>query len=38
MKSLLRYETIVTIVGLASGNCWTHNKPIWMHLMTSYSE
>jgi len=35
---LLRYEAIANIEGLASGFSWTHNKPIWMHLMTSILE
>ena len=35
---LLRYETIVTIVGLTSRFSWTHNRPIWMYLMTSILE
>ena len=38
IKWLLRYETIVIIVGLSFGFSWTQNKPIWMHLITSNLE
>ena len=38
IKWLLRYKTIFIIVGLSFGFFWTHNKPIWMHLITSNSE
>ena len=32
---LLSARTIDAMVGLSAGSFWTHNKPMWMHLMAS---
>ena len=35
---LLSMRTTVAIVGLSVGSSCTHNRPIWMHLTTSFVE
>jgi len=35
---LLSVRTIVAIAGLIAGSSWTHNNPMWMHLITSFLE
>ena len=37
-EKLLSIKTIAAIVGLSAGSSWTHSKPMWMHLVTSFLE